>query len=90
MIFPETLDNAHVLYFTPQASYGTVCFTTGKIADHICYLAICKYENDNNYYLFGCDSNYDVVSDYPWCSVEECMRVASSSYDCDISWIAAV
>ena len=63
MIFPETLDNAHVLYFTPQASYGTVCFTTGKIADHICYLAICKYENDNNYYLFGCDSNYDVVSD---------------------------
>jgi len=88
MNFPEILNNAHVLYFTPQASYGTVCFTTGEIADTICYLAICKYENDNTYYLFGCDADYEVVSDSPWGSVEECMRVASSSYACDISWIA--
>lgn len=90
MNFPESLDHAQVLYFTPRSSYGIVCFTTGEIAHRICYLAICKYENDNEFYLFGCDADHNVVSDSPWCSVEECMSVASSSYDCDISWITAV
>ena len=88
MNFPKILDNAHVLYFTPKASFGMVRFTTGEIADHICYLAICKYENDNTYYLFGCDSDYEVMCDSPWDSVEKCMQAASGSYGCDISWIA--
>ena len=88
MNFPEILDNAKVLYYTPREHYGLVRYTTGEIADHICYLAICKYNNACTYYLFGCDKDYEVVSDSPWDSVEECMTVARDSYDCDISWIA--
>ena len=88
MTFPKILDSACVLYYTPQNHYGTVCNTTGEIADHIRYLAICKYENDTQYYLFGCNAEYEVVSDSPWESIEQCMLIAENSYDRVVSWIA--
>ena len=87
MNFPKVLDNACVLYYTLQDNYGTVCYTTGEIADCIRYLAICKYENDTAYYLFGCNAELAVVSDSPWESIEECKCTAEASYDCVISWI---
>lgn len=88
MNFPKVLDNACVLYYTLQDNYGTVCDTTGEIADYIRYLAICKYENDSQYYLFGCNAEYEVVTDSPWESIEQCMLVAKNSHDRIISWIA--
>ena len=88
MSFPKLLDNASVLYYTAENCYGEVYYTTGELAEQIRYLAICKYENDTSYYLFGCNADQEVVSDSPWESVEECMRVAKSSYNCAISWIA--
>jgi len=42
MNFPEILNNACVLYYTPQDYYGTVHYTTGEIADYIRYLQIQK------------------------------------------------
>ena len=50
MTFPKILDGACVLYYTQHDYYGTVRYTTGEIADHICYLVICEYENDTQYY----------------------------------------
>lgn len=88
MSFPTMLDNASVLYYTPENCYGEVYYTTGELAENIRYLAICKYEDDASFYLFGCNADYEVVSDSPWMSVEECMRIAKNSYDCVISWIA--
>ena len=89
MRFPKVLDNASVLFYTPRASYGTVRYITGEIAEYICYLAICKYESDASFYLFGCNAEYEVVSDSVWGSAEECMRAASSFCDSVISWIEA-
>lgn len=88
MNFPKVLDNATVLYYTPQDCYGTVCYTTGEIAEHIRYLAICKYENGTGFYLFSCNADYEVVGDSQWESVEQCMLVAENSHDRAISWIA--
>ena len=88
MNFPKVLDNACVLYYTPQDYYGTVRYTTGEIADYIRYLAICKYEGDTQYYLFGCNAEYEVVSDSPWESVKQCMLVAIDSYGRVILWVA--
>jgi len=87
MNFPEFLDKACVLYYTPKNDYGIVRCTMGEIVDHICYLAICKYENDTQYYLFGCNAEYEVVDDSIWESVEECMLIAKNSHNCVISWI---
>lgn len=76
-MFQNTLDNAKVLYYTD-----------GNVADYIKYLAICKYQNrKEEYYLFRCDENFEVVGDSVWNSIEECMGVANASYNGNIIWI---
>lgn len=80
-MFPKSLDGANVLYFTPKGNYGEILYTTGEVAAYIRYLAICKYQNDNSYYLFACDGNFEVVGDSIWDSIEQCISVADSSYD---------
>ena len=84
-MFPNELDGAKVLYYTPQDDYGLIKFTNGEIAEYFRYLAICKYSKDENYYLFCCNEKYEVVSDWLETSIEECMA-AASSYKENIVW----
>lgn len=51
------------------------------------FFAICKYQNDDVYYLFTCNENYEVVGDSIWNSIEDCIKIASSSYDGNLLWI---
>ena len=85
-MFPVELDGAMVLYYTPQDNYGTIKYPNGKIADYYNYLAICKYPKDDNYYLFCCNKNYEVVDDWLDSSIEDCMKIAASSYKENIIW----
>lgn len=60
----------------------------GEIAHYVKYLAICVYPNKNNeFYLFRCDEQYDVVGDSLWDSIEMCMAVANTSHGGQIIWI---
>ena len=86
-MFPTELDNAEVLYYTPQDDYGAITYPNGEVADYYHYLAICAYPDDNNYYLFCCNENYEVVSDWLDSSIENCMKVAALSYKENICWI---
>lgn len=86
IMFPIMLDGAEVLYHTPQDHFGSVRYPDGKISDDIRYLAICRYKDDEDYYLFCCDEKLEVVSDSLWHSIDECMKVASASYEKNISW----
>ena len=88
-MFPAELDNAKVLYYTPQDDYGVIRYPSGEVADFYRYLAICTYFRDGEYYLFCCNENYEVVSDWPEHSIEKCMEVAASSYKENIQWIKA-
>lgn len=90
-MFPIELDNAKVLYYTPKDDYGHIYYENGDIAEHIKYLAICKYRvlNSYEYYLFSCDENYEVVGDSVWNSIDECMEMANTSYNGNIIWIDA-
>ena len=83
--FPEKLDGAKVLFYTPQGDYGKIKYPNGEIADYFRYLAICRYANDKEYYLFCCDETYEVVSDSPWDSIDQCMNIAAS-YKENIVW----
>lgn len=85
-MFPANLDGARVLFYTPNDNYGEIKLPNGETADNYCYLAICKYENDKNYYLFCCNEKYEVVNDTVWESVEKCMSVAYS-YKENIEWV---
>lgn len=87
-MFPIELDNAKVLYYTPQDNYGHIYYENGDIAEHIKYLAICQYLIQNEeYYLFSCDENYEVVGDSVWSSINECMKMANTLYNGNIIWI---
>ena len=85
-MFPNELDGAKVLYYTSQDNYGAIKYPNGEIAERYHYLAICKYTKDENYYLFCCNENYEVVSDSLYGSIEECMRIATLSYKENIFW----
>ena len=87
MGFPEELDGAKVLYFTPEGDYGVLEYDIGGIAAHLRYLAICKYDNSNGYYLFCCNDNKEVETDSLCDSVKECMDTASCSYGKNIMWV---
>jgi hypothetical protein len=88
-MFPTELDNAKVLYYTPKDDFGAIKYPNGEVADYYHYLAICSYPDDNNYYLFCCSENYEVVSDLLCCSIEDCMKNAEFSYKENILWIKA-
>lgn len=86
-LFPDQLDGAKVIYYTPKDNFGEMYYDTGEIAAYFKYLAICKYDNDELYYLFKCNENMEVESDSLWHSVDECMGVANRSYNGNIIWI---
>ena len=86
-MFPDTLDNAKVLYFTPRGDYGIRTLTDGNEWFRVCYLAICKYGNSQEYYLFECNEDYGVESDYSCDSAEECMELGKSLCGCGIDWL---
>ena len=87
MSFPDRLDGAKVLFYTEENDFGVVRYTTGEIAAHIKYLAICRYDNDGTYYLFKCNEQIEVEADQDHASLDECMHSAVKSYGKEISWI---
>lgn len=87
-MFPRVLDGAEVIYYTTEDNYGAIRYPNSEIAEIYKYLAICKYSDDEKFYLFCCNKNYEVVGDSVWDSIEECIKVAASYHD-DIAWIKA-
>ena len=87
-MFPKVLDGAEVLYHTPCDVFGEIYWDNGEIAHFVKYLAICKYPNrSNEFYLFCCDEQYEVVGDSLWESIEMYMGVANSLHRGKIIWI---
>lgn len=87
-MFPEILDGAKVLYYTSHDDFGEIYGDNGEIAHYVKYLAICEYPNKKNeFYLFYCDEEYEVVGDSLWDSIEMCMDVANLSHDKRFIWV---
>lgn len=78
--FPKTLGGAKVLQHTDKGDFDPVLFAGGEVAHRVCYLSICKYDNDNAFYLFHIDENLEVVADRCYDSVEACRK------QYDVSW----
>lgn len=87
MIFPDILDGAKVLFYTPKDNYGEMYYDSGEIAAFFKYLAICKYDKSDGYYLFKCNEDFEVESDSLWDSIDTCMGIANSSYGGNILWL---
>lgn len=77
--FPKKLDGAKVLYYTDKGSFVPVRDSGGEIAHRVAYLAVCKYDGDEDYYVFHCDESLDVVADDCIGSLTRCERYMRSS-----------
>lgn len=85
-MFPNYINGAKVLFYTPKDYFGVVDYKDKEKIIDINYLAICRYGNDEKYYLFFCDRNFVEISDYCFDSIEECKAVAKKSKE-NIIWI---
>ena len=61
--------------------------TEGNEVAQFKYFAICKYDNYDEYYLFKCNEEYEVESDFVCDSIEMCMNIASDHYGNEIMWV---
>ena len=85
-MFPKELDGAKVLLYKPKGAYGGIKYPNGAAAETYSYLAICKYPEEDAYYLFCCNDSFEVVSDWQTGSIEACIHIATSSYRGKIHW----
>ena len=53
---------------------GGVYYPGGEVAHNVAYLAVCKYDNDEAYYIFHCDESLEVVADGCWDNIELCKK----------------
>lgn len=61
--FPRELNGAKVLYYTAKGSFAPVRYSGGEIAHRVIYLAVGKYDGDEDHYVFHCDESLGVVAD---------------------------
>ncbi len=85
-MFPAYLDGASVIMYAKIEEYGVVEYVTGEPYDTLCYYAIAKYEADDSYYLFGCNSNFAVISDYVCDSIDDC-KIIVASHEYNVQWL---
>ena len=75
--FPHELDGAEVLFYTDKGVFPPVFYSGGTIAQKVSYLAVCKYENDDAYYIFHCNESLEVVADDCFSSIDACKKYMS-------------
>lgn len=89
---PLELDGAKVLlYATLQKEHkptaNTKHYLGGDLMQPSSGLAICRYGNDEGFYLFYCDSDWNVVTDTYHESIEDAKNQAEFEYkDVSNAW----
>jgi hypothetical protein len=73
------IDGARILKVSESGNYGFVDDELSVKEIHI--LAICKYEDSPEFYLFACDSSFNVLGDTVHESEEIAMEEALDLYD---------
>ena len=82
---PQTIDSANVLAWAAiddgvQATGNTIHRRGGEVLNPASKLAICRYEEENSYYLFYCDENWEVITDTWHQSMDDAKSQAEFEY----------
>lgn len=83
---PAAIDGARVLRYTPIDSRHRPtgrCHhnRNGAVPAPRASLAICQYDGDNGFYLFGCDESWNVLTDTYHGDLNEAERQAEFEYE---------
>ncbi|CAG7658785.1 hypothetical protein ACFQI7_36685 [Paenibacillus allorhizosphaerae] len=88
MMIPTELDGAKVIQHTSNSManhYGVVGILSDskEILDQlpITAMAICQYEESNKYYLFSCDTKWEVIGDFDFDTLEDAVSSAKLSHN---------
>ena len=89
---PCQLDGAELILWavSDRDNYHTIPYGTNPLNENVVSvkaMAICRYTDGDCYYLFKCDQEWDVVSDWDTASVEEAQAIAQAhTIDETIVW----
>jgi hypothetical protein len=87
MDIPKQIGSTKTLFIAKaDTSFETVLRDDNEIS--IEFLAICQYDNDGGFYLFGCDKDFNSHTDFYYEAVDEALEDAKRLYQTDnIKWI---
>ena len=79
---PNYLDGAKVIKWTWSGlePFGVIEILDSDEKEEIFGLAICKYDDSDNFYRFSCDKNWEVVQDSFYKSIEEAVTFLPGQY----------
>ena len=92
---PPTIGGARVVCYTPideRHRFTGACkqIVAGQLMGAMAALAICQYEGETAFYLFGCDAEWREITDGWHQTLEEAKRQAEFEYSgVTKTWIAA-
>lgn len=82
---PDMIGGAKTLLYTDidyrhEKKDNTKHFIGGQQVNDISCLAICKYQNESGYYLFGCNSEWTTITDTNHNNIEDAKEQAEFEY----------
>jgi len=82
---PSTIGEAKVICYTlidegHQFTASCKQIAAGKITGSMYGLAICQYEGEDSFYLFGCYENWESITDTWHQTLEEAIEQAEFEY----------
>jgi hypothetical protein len=92
---PESIGNARVVCYTPidhRHRFTGECrrIVCGELMEAIAGLAICYSSGEDAFYLFGCDSEWQAISDTWHQTLEEAQQQAEFEYEgVGATWVLA-
>lgn len=82
----KEIDGAKTIKYTKNKNFGLVEYENGE-NNAINFLAICNYDQKEEYYLFACDEQFNVLGDTLHYTIDEAMKFAKEYYEQEeISW----
>lgn len=83
---PNQIDGAAVVLATPideRHRHTGKCrqVVAGRLMEPAAGIAICRYDGEENVYLFGCDEHWSCVTDTWHQTIEEARRQAEFEYE---------
>lgn len=79
---PDYLDRAKVIKWawSGENPFGIIGNMDDDEKDIVFGLAICKYEDSNEFYRFSCNENWEVVQDGLYNSIENAIELLPDQY----------
>lgn len=83
---PKIIDGANLILYSPNDErhrHTGNCkqIVAGELMEAANNLAICQYDSENCFYLFGCDENWNVVTDTWHETIEDAKKQAEFEYE---------